>query len=47
MADGRKIRAELGWQPRKPAIETMIADAWAFHQTHPDGYSKSASATSA
>lgn len=38
VAAGEKIRAELGWQPRKPEIETMIADAWAFHQAHPDGY---------
>jgi UDP-glucose 4-epimerase len=29
----------LGWTPRKPEIETMIADAWAWHQAHPDGYS--------
>jgi UDP-glucose 4-epimerase len=47
VADGRKIREELGWQPRKPDLETMIADAWAFHQTHPDGYKRSASAASA
>jgi UDP-glucose 4-epimerase len=47
VAAGDKIRAELGWQPRKPDIETMIADAWAFHQAHPDGYSRSASAASA
>jgi UDP-glucose 4-epimerase len=47
VADGRKIRDELGWLPRKPDLETMIADAWAFHQAHPDGYSRSASAASA
>ena len=28
-------RDELGWEPRKPALETMIADAWAWHQAHP------------
>jgi UDP-glucose 4-epimerase len=39
VADGRKIREQLGWQPRKPDLETMIADAWAFHQAMPDGYS--------
>jgi UDP-glucose 4-epimerase len=41
VADGRKIRQELGWQPRKPDLETMIADAWAFHQAHPQGYGSS------
>jgi UDP-glucose 4-epimerase len=47
VADGRKIREQLGWRPRKPELETMIADAWAFHQAFPDGYKKSASSTSA
>jgi len=32
------IRAELGWKPRKPELETMIGDAWAFAEAHPDGY---------
>jgi UDP-glucose 4-epimerase len=47
VADGSRIRDQLGWQPRKPALETMIADAWEFHQAHPDGYNKSVSAASA
>ena len=36
-ASGR-IRAELGWEPRKPALADMVADAWAFAQAHPHGY---------
>jgi len=36
-ASGR-IRAELGWEPRKPALTDMVADAWAFAQAHPHGY---------
>jgi UDP-glucose 4-epimerase len=32
------IRRELGWAPHKPALEGMIADAWAFAQAHPHGY---------
>jgi UDP-glucose 4-epimerase len=36
-ASGR-VREVLGWVPRKPDIETMIADAWAWHQSHPSGY---------
>jgi UDP-glucose 4-epimerase len=38
-ASGR-IRSELGWVPRKPELERMIGDAWAFMQGHPDGYSE-------
>ena len=30
---------QLGWAPEKPALEQMVADAWAFTQQHPDGYS--------
>ncbi|MGH2862997.1 MAG: UDP-glucose 4-epimerase GalE [Solirubrobacteraceae bacterium] len=41
VAAGRKIREELGWAPKKPELETMIADAWAFAQAHPHGYSAS------
>jgi UDP-glucose 4-epimerase len=33
-----KIRRELGWIPGKPALEDMIADAWAFAEGHPHGY---------
>jgi UDP-glucose 4-epimerase len=39
VAAGQKIRDELGWAPEKPELETMIADAWAFAQAHPHGYS--------
>ena len=35
------IRAELGWEARKPELQQMIADAWAFAQARPTGYSDS------
>jgi UDP-glucose 4-epimerase len=41
VAAGQKVRDELGWEPRKPELEAMIADAWAFAQAHPHGYSTS------
>jgi len=41
IAAGQKARDELGWEPKKPELETMIADAWAFAQAHPHGYSAS------
>ena len=34
------IRSQLGWEPRKPTLEQMVADAWAFAQAHPNGYSE-------
>ena len=30
VASSERIRADLGWQPRKPSLEAMIGDAWAF-----------------
>jgi UDP-glucose 4-epimerase len=41
VAAGQKIRDELGWEPQKPELTAMIADAWAFAQAHPHGYSAS------
>jgi UDP-glucose 4-epimerase len=38
VAASGKIRAELGWEPRKPALAEMVGDAWAFAQSHPHGY---------
>jgi UDP-glucose 4-epimerase len=38
VASSEKIRDELGWVPRKPEIETMIADAWAWLEARPEGY---------
>jgi len=36
-ASGRKARAVMGWNPTHSDIETIVRDAWAFHQVHPDG----------
>ena len=40
VASSDRIRAELGWSARKPELERMIGDAWAFIQARPDGYSE-------
>ena len=40
VAASERIRAELGWAPEKPGLEQIVADAWAFFQAHPDGYSE-------
>ncbi|MDI3339469.1 MAG: UDP-glucose 4-epimerase GalE [Sphaerobacter sp.] len=38
VASSERIRAELGWEPRKPDLETIIADAWEWTRAHPHGY---------
>jgi UDP-glucose 4-epimerase len=38
VASSQRVRDELGWVPRKPAIETMIEDAWNWFQARPEGY---------
>jgi len=38
VASPEKIRRELGWQPQHPALDEIIASAWAWHRAHPRGY---------
>jgi len=38
VASSERIRADLGWKPEKPELETMISDAWAWMRDHPNGY---------
>jgi UDP-glucose 4-epimerase len=33
VAASDKARRELGWQPARPALHDIIADAWSFHQS--------------
>ena len=40
VASSEKVRAELGWKPEKD-LDAMIADAWAWRQANPGGYSGS------
>jgi len=40
VAASDRIRSELGWEPHKPGLEEMVADAWAFAKAHPNGYSE-------
>jgi UDP-glucose 4-epimerase len=39
VAASEKIRSELGWEATKPGLEEIVADAWAFAESHPRGYS--------
>ena len=38
VAASERIRSELGWVPRRPRLETIVGDAWAWHQAHPEGF---------
>ena len=33
VAGSARIREDLGWVPRKPTVDEMVADAWAFVQS--------------
>src|SRR5438309_9834253 len=39
VASSDRIRAELGWVPEKPALDTMVADAWEWTQRNLDRHS--------
>lgn len=38
VASAESINNDLGWRPQYPALEQIVASAWAWHQSHPDGY---------
>lgn len=40
VASSEGITRELGWQPEHPALEDILASAWQWHQSHPNGYAK-------
>lgn len=37
-ADSSKAKRELGWAPKFPDIDSIVATAWKWHETHPQGY---------
>jgi len=39
-ADSSKAQRELGWRPRFPDVDSIVATAWKWHKAHPDGYAK-------
>jgi len=38
IASSRKAMKELGWKPSGSQLDNIIADAWRWQSTHPDGY---------
>jgi UDP-glucose-4-epimerase GalE len=37
-ASAARIRTDLGWTPSRPALETIVGDAWRWHAAHPRGF---------
>ena len=40
VASSDRIRRDLGWRPRYPEIEEIVASAWRWHQRFPNGYER-------
>ena len=38
VASAAKAMRELGWKPKYPKLEDIVATAWAWHRKHPLGY---------
>jgi UDP-glucose 4-epimerase len=38
IASSEKAKTVLGWKPQYEDIEEIIADAWKWHKSHPNGY---------
>lgn len=38
VADSRRARTELGWQPQYVEIEPIVQTAWNWHRRHPRGF---------
>ena len=38
VADPSRIRDELGWQPAFTELDDIVATAWRWHSTHPEGF---------
>jgi UDP-glucose 4-epimerase len=38
VASSAKIRDQLKWSPQFPQLEDIVASAWEWHRSHPQGY---------
>lgn len=38
IASSDKAKKILGWKPKNDSLEEIIASAWRWHETHPNGY---------
>jgi len=37
-ASAQRAREDLGWQATRPELDTIVADAWRWHLSHPQGF---------
>ncbi len=40
VASSKKIKKDLGWEPRYADLKTIIKSAWNWHKSHPEGFNK-------
>lgn len=40
VASSEKIQKELGWKAKYDTLDSIVASAWKWHSTHPDGFNK-------
>ena len=38
VAAANKAFTELGWKPKYPKLDDIVATAWAWHKKNPNGY---------
>ena len=38
-----RIRTDLGWRAQRPDLDTIVADAWRWHSTRPQGFRSASS----
>ena len=38
VASADRALRELGWQPKFPHLDAIVASAWSWHRRHPEGY---------
>jgi len=38
VASSARIMRDLGWEPRRSAFDDIVATAWQWHRSHPNGY---------
>jgi UDP-glucose-4-epimerase GalE len=39
-ASAERARRDLGWVAKRPDLDTIVADAWRWHSTHPHGFGR-------
>jgi UDP-glucose 4-epimerase len=38
VASSRRVKSELGWEPRSPNLEGIVESTWRWMRKHPEGY---------